>query len=668
MVNTRPALIAACLILTIAGLGCQSRSESDTLLGSFLSLSATDEQARVSVEQATELLDAADQPTDAASLQDRFVEENAGGVQNSNAPGSGIGQATLPAFPGAEGFGATSKGGRGPGNAGATPQIIYVTTLADQIVNPANGQLVTVPGSLRAAVEASGPRFVIFKVGGVIRLNSKLDILNPYITIAGQTAPSPGIALGRYGLGIGTHDIVVRHVRIRPYIDEDAGDELGDHSRDNVLISKRDSEVQNPATDVVTNVIFDHCSFSWAIDETVDIYNWVRDLTFQWCIFSEASMYGHREGPGGHGVLVNKDPGSPSPEDLTRLSIHHSIFAHCTGRYPRVATKATIDFRNNTAYNWSLSTSAFLAGARANYVGNHFMRGLDSPPAYNGYMSIEVSAPGAAAGTPRLFLRDNFNVSRTSASQPEWDFGVYYRIRNNGILCGPSSTFCIYPVGPDTLGGLFASLLPFATPHVTTHTADLARSLVVQNSGVTRPMRDAVDRRLTDEIAHVIQAQPFSGTNPGADPLLRRLGPHDGRASTVLFFNPLLAPSHYCTPRTYRMRLGESVYTAQLNLLLSLDCSFSDGMELPENARDILESPQAYLWSIDSRIIPEAATVNALYPGTSSQNRADWDDDGIPNSYEINILGTNPYVHDSLLDSNGDGYLNIEQYLNSLAL
>src|SRR5690606_33094797 len=132
------------------------------------------------------------------------------------------------AFPGAEGYGRFARGGRGG-------RVIEVTNLDD-----------AGPGSLRAAVEAEGPRTVVFRVGGTINLESKLIIRNPYITIAGQTAPGDGIAVGGYTFGcLGARDVIMRYVRIR------VGDTAGT-TMDGTGFASTD------------HAIYDHCSISWS--------------------------------------------------------------------------------------------------------------------------------------------------------------------------------------------------------------------------------------------------------------------------------------------------------------------------------------------------------------------------------------------------------------------
>jgi len=167
---------------------------------------------------------------------------------------SGQPAAALPAFPGAEGFGAASIGGRGG-------LVIEVTNLND-----------SGPGSLRAAVEAGGPRIVVFRVSGNIELQSRLKISNSYITIAGQTAPGAGICLNNYQFQVSADHVIVRYMRFRP----------GDNKAvqcDAVWVSKG------------RNIIIDHCSASWSVDETLSVAAEADELgnvTIQWCMIAES--------------------------------------------------------------------------------------------------------------------------------------------------------------------------------------------------------------------------------------------------------------------------------------------------------------------------------------------------------------------------------------------
>jgi hypothetical protein len=169
----------------------------------------------------------------------------------------------IPAFPGTEGAGAGTPGGRGG-------KIIEVTNLNDSGL-----------GSLQEAVEASGPRIVVFRVSGIIKLNTMLTISNPFITIAGQTAPGDGICISGQTTEINTHDVVLRYLRFRRGNIKDRNDGLGGYPAGNIII--------------------DHCSASWGLDENLSLYRYMKkmpdgpdkktpteNLTIQWCISSEA--------------------------------------------------------------------------------------------------------------------------------------------------------------------------------------------------------------------------------------------------------------------------------------------------------------------------------------------------------------------------------------------
>src|SRR6056297_1500132 len=172
-------------------------------------------------------------------------------------------QGQVPAFPGAEGFGATATGGRGG-------DVYIVTNLND-----------AGSGSLREAIEASGPRTVVFAVSGTIELQSSLSIRNDDITIAGQTAPGGGITLKNYPLYISNvNNVIIRYIRSRL-----GADKRGDFD----AIGGRFSD----------SIIVDHCSFSWSIDETVGNYDNYR-MTYQWCVISESLHDAHHtQGPHG---------------------------------------------------------------------------------------------------------------------------------------------------------------------------------------------------------------------------------------------------------------------------------------------------------------------------------------------------------------------------------
>jgi len=251
------------------------------------------------------------------------------------------------AFPGAEGFGATTPGGRGG-------QVIEVTNLND-----------SGPGSLRASLQAQGPRIVVFEVGGTIQLETALSIDNPFITIAGQTAPGDGITLKlspdylKSLMFINTHDVVIRYLRFRP-----GASTLQTSVRDSITMPK------------AYNVVIDHSSFSWATDENVDIWNDSHDITIQWSIISE----GLRD-PWGDGSQHSMGAlfGSQGSKNI---SLHHNLFAHNHGRNPRINTAGVVDVVNNVIYNPGDQPSTIAndwnPATPVNYVGNYYKRGSDS--------------------------------------------------------------------------------------------------------------------------------------------------------------------------------------------------------------------------------------------------------------------------------------------------
>ena len=171
----------------------------------------------------------------------------------------------IPAFPGAWGGGMFATGGRGG-------KVIQVVNLND-----------SGPGSLRAAIEQKGPRIVVFRVAGIIQMASDIDINNPDVTIAGQSAPGDGICLANHSLNINTRNVILRHLRVR------RGRPEGGQGSDNIG--------GNPEG----WIIVDHCSTSWGMDENLSLYRYMKpmpdgsrvklpaeNVTVQWCISSEA--------------------------------------------------------------------------------------------------------------------------------------------------------------------------------------------------------------------------------------------------------------------------------------------------------------------------------------------------------------------------------------------
>lgn len=285
------------------------------------------------------------------------------------ATGVACGQSVrLKAFPGAEGWGAASQGGRGG-------KLMKVTNLN------ASG-----PGSLAEACATEGPRIVVFEVSGVIR--GDVRITHPYLTIAGQTAPGAGITVegivSSYDHGV--HDIIIRHLRVRPRRSVGAG---GDCVQLGGL---------GPRGTGTFNIILDHLSLSWATDETIDLYH-AHDVTVQWCTIEESDDQGHSKGPHNYGLIS-------AAQDSGAVSIHHNLWAHHSRRVPCLApyrANAACDFCNNIIYNCRGGYVDDGHGARAkspvNLHRNYYRRGPQTQ---------QRLYPFALSPNMAYYVRDNF--------------------------------------------------------------------------------------------------------------------------------------------------------------------------------------------------------------------------------------------------------------------
>lgn len=369
--------------------------------------------------------------------------------------------APVPAFPGAEGAGAMSRGGRGG-------RVIHVTTLAD-----------SGPGSLRAAVDATGPRTVLFATGGTIELASPLHVREPFLTIAGQAAPGGGICLKNFDLIISTHDVIVRHLRMRPgdpmkkVVD---GVSIGSGSRD---------------------VILDHCSVSWSVDECLSVSGGdITNITVQWCLIAESlNRSVHHKGPHGYGSLVRADGD---------VSYHHNIYAHHSSRNPRPGTYEDegkrgiiLDFRNNVIYGWGARAGYSSADrANINYVGN-FLKP-------NGSSKTPDHAFNVGGVKTRLYVADNFLVGAEAANVDNWKM--------------------ISSVKPETRVDE-----PFPIAPVRTDPPQVAYEKVLADAGATKPSRDAVDARIVRQIREGTGRILNSQTEVGGWPALATgTAPADG--------------------------------------------------------------------------------------------------------------------------------------------
>lgn len=360
----------------------------------------------------------------------------------------------LPAFPGAEGFGAYTVGGRG----GA---VYLVTTLADFGEDEP-----PIEGSLRAAVEAEGPRNVLFRVSGYINLVRPLVIREPYITIAGQTAPGEGVTIRNYGVDVASAQAIIRYLRVRP------GDTAG--------IEQDALNVRAP------DVMVDHCSVSWGTDETLSVIGDATNVTVQWCLISESLHESvHLKGPHGYGSLLTA---------TGDISIHHSAYALHFSRNPRPKS-LRLDFRNNVIYGYGGEAGYnYDDFTRMNYVGN-----VVQPLAHSRKQECAFSLGGLNSS---FFVRDNLLLNDEGAGG-DWD------------------VICFDDVEPDAAALAVRRDAPIPTAHVTTHAPAEARNLILRDGGAVRPARDGVDERLVSLMEHGVGTLIDSQEDVGGWPPLR---------------------------------------------------------------------------------------------------------------------------------------------------
>jgi hypothetical protein len=376
---------------------------------------------------------------------------------------SAASSAALPAFPGAEGFGANASGGRGG-------DVYYVTNLHDYTSSADSGRF----GSLRYGIESAptNGRTILFKVPGNIVLKKALSFSKPKLTVAGQSAPGDGICLQDYNVAITANDLVLRHLRFR----------LGTNAM---------QEADSLSITGGTNIVVDHCSVSWSVDETLSPGNSAQNLTVQWTYVTESLNNSiHSKGAHGYGSLMR-------PQVSTSYSFHHNLYAHHNSRNPRPGSyngaTLQLDWRNTVIYNW---------GGTCGYSGD-WTDGLPEPVFMNYVANYIIRGPSSTSTSA-------FNGGGTNT----WIFQATNRIdlNRNGT-----------PDGSDTGWGMFsgtytATNTPFVYPAVATDSAAVALGRVLAQAGAMPWRRDAVDQRVTGHVrtgtGQIIDSTPQVGSWP----------------------------------------------------------------------------------------------------------------------------------------------------------
>lgn len=475
---------------------------------------------------------------------------------------SDLPQANIPSFPGAEGGGMYSFGGRGG-------KVITVTSLAD------HG-----PGTFREACETGGARIIVFNVAGIIHLERPLIIRAPYVTIAGQTAPGDGVCVAGESVWINTHDVVIRHMRFR---------------RGETWVGRRDDALGgNP----VGNIMIDHVSASWGLDENMSIYRhmWndgtgkkdmklpTVNITIQNSIFSEGlDTWNHAFG---------------STIGGENCSFMRNLWADNTGRNPSIGWNGVFNFVNNVIFNWvhrSIDGGDYTA--KFNIINNYFKPGPASK--INEPVGHRILKPESGRSTLKkrvyglAFVDGNIMDGNQKVTDDNWAGGVQVE-----DLPDPKNPYKEVLLS-DSLGHYKDEIYwtrPFPMPYMKIMPTEQAYEYVLENAGATWPRRDAVDQRVTRQV----------------------------RTGKIEYIKDV---SFEGVPQFKYRRLPED--------------SYKEG------------------------IITDISQVGG-YPEYKGTPYVDTDKDGMPDAWEKEY-GLNPNdPSDANGDMNGDGYTNIETYINGI--
>lgn len=475
-------------------------------------------------------------------------------------------KATIPSFPGAEGGGMYSPGGRGG-------KVITVTNLND-----------SGPGSFREACETGGARIIVFNVSGVINLKTPIYVRAPYVTIAGQTAPGDGVCIAGESFQVDTHDVVVRHMRFR--------------RGDTRVHNREDSFGGNP----VGNIMIDHCSAEWGLDENISFYRHMYDpsegqyettdlklptvnVTIQNTISAKAlDTYNHAFGStlGGENCMFVRN-----------------LWASNSGRNPSIGWNGVFNFVNNIVYNWvHRSSDGGDYTAKFNMINNYYKPGPATPK--EGNIGHRILKPEAGRSKldhkvyGRVYAEGNVMEGFPEITADNWKGGIQIETDPD---CGDFTSY-------------MRSATPFEMPYVRITSATDAYDQILKNVGATIPTRDIIDERIIEEV---------------------RTG--------VPYYDEKLAKKHN----------GDTSGLAEKSR--AEDGSFKY-RRLPKDSYKV-------------GIITDPMQMGG-YPEYKGTPYVDTDKDGMPDEWEI-ANGLNPNdPSDANGDINGDGYTNIEKYINGI--
>lgn len=354
-------------------------------------------------------------------------------------------------FPGAEGFGRYTTGGRGG-------KVYFVTKLTD------DGS----EGTLRYALNQKGARYIVFKTGGTIYLDSPLKIKEGNVTIAGQTAPGDGITVANYETFVAADNVVIRYIRFR----------MGDQKK---------FEGDTFGARFIKNLIVDHCSMSWSTDETVSVYA-NENTTVQWCIIAESLRKSvHQKGTHGYGGIAGGK----------YASFHHNLYAHHDSRNPRLGEYAgskfaltdLTDFRNNVIYNWGHNSIYGGEGMNVNIINNYYKPGPATISRQRIVAIDKNEKPEAEVYNiwGKYYINGNVIEGNPEVSKDNWTQGVFAQMKPSYHLTDQDK-----------------NEIKINQPHdiqnnIKTHSAKEAYEKIVQIAGAAL-IRDAVDLHILKDV------------------------------------------------------------------------------------------------------------------------------------------------------------------------
>jgi pectate lyase len=358
------------------------------------------------------------------------------------------------AFPGAEGFGKYTTGGRGG-------KVFIISNLED------NGA-----GSFREAAEAKGKRMIVFAISGTIRLQTKLTIKGD-VTIAGQTAPGDGICLADQSVGLGGDNIIIRYLRFR----------MGDRYQNKGMVDGAGAD-DAFGGNRRKNIIIDHCTMTWSTDECFSVYGG-DSTTLQWNIIAEPLNYSYHFEAGdkdfehhGYGGIWGGD----------HLSAHHNLFAHCVSRNPRFngvrlgATQELVDYRNNVIYNWGGNNVYGGEAGNYNMVNNYYKYGPSTSKSVRSRIVNPTRQASPLIDLGKFYVDGNYVDEAKDVTKNNW-LGVHV---NKDITDAEKRNAVVDKAFPVEM--------------IAAQSAEAAYTMVLEQAGCSLPTRDTLDQRIINDV------------------------------------------------------------------------------------------------------------------------------------------------------------------------